>query len=103
MTSLYYTAPKDSIFEEVRSAYILIRLQGMIDDDGYNLFQSQKDKIEWAKKLENIEDNIMSFVGKLDIINQIRLSRLISKETRKAIYDRLIDGGALQEAEIFNL
>lgn len=85
---LYYTPPEDRIFEEVREAAIKVW-----ESRGYHP-DYVAEKIARIKDIANVSDNMMYIVAGFDFENQNILGALISNEARKAIYDRLIDGGA---------
>lgn len=87
MPNLYYTPPTDEQFNEVKEKAIeLWSIMG--DEPSY----SEK-KIARIKDIENISDNFMYMVAMFDVGNQGRLAEKLSEETRKAIRERMIDGG----------
>lgn len=87
MTDLYYTAPTDEIFEEVRQKAIKI---WKTYDDTYGY---ATEKIDQIKDIGNVGDNLMYIVSMFDDNNQKILAGQISPEAKKAIADRIIDGG----------
>jgi len=87
MKKLYYEAPTDEQFEEVKLTCIEI---WNTSDDTYGY---ATEKIDTIKNMENISDNVMSMIAMFDMDNMTELSILLSSETRKAISDRMISGG----------
>jgi len=84
---LYYTAPEDKIFEEVKSK--AIEIWKTYD----NKFGYVDEKVDRIKEIRNVKDNLMYIVAMFDSYNQFKLSAMISPESRQAIHDRIIDGG----------
>lgn len=88
MSKLYYEAPTNQIFKEVKEE--AINIWNTYDDiHGY-----ATGKIDRIKDMENIKDNVMSIVAIFDTPNQIKLSIALSDEAREAIADRIRSGGA---------
>ena len=58
-----------------------------------NTYGYVDEKVNRIKDIKNISDNVMSIVGMFDISNQSILANKLSEESRKAIRDRMIDGG----------
>ena len=88
--SLYYTAPSDKIFEEVKTKSM--KLWAAIDHDN-DKYGYTTEKINRIKDLKNIEDNIMAIVSMFDLHNQFILSTRLSKVAKKTIRERMLDGG----------
>jgi len=87
MKNLYYEAPTDEQFEEVKAK--CIEIWNTYDDTyGY-----ATEKIDRIKNMENIKDNVMFMIAMFDMNNMTKLSILLSSETRKAISDRFVVGG----------
>ena len=87
MPTLYYTAPSDEIFEEVKKC--AIEVWGAYDDTyGY-----ATEKIVRIKDISNIGDNMMFIVAMFDVLNQRKLADLLSLEAYQAITERVISGG----------
>ena len=85
--NVYYEAPTDEQFEEVKAK--CIQIWNTYDDTyGY-----ATEKIDRIKNMENISDNVMYMIAMFDMSNMTKLSILLSVETRKAISDRMISGG----------
>jgi hypothetical protein len=72
---IYYTAPSDDTFNEIRDKAIAI-WRTYDDEHGY-----ATQKIETIQKLENVRDNYMYIVGMFDPLNQDKLYFTLSKET----------------------
>ena len=87
MKNLYYQAPTDEQFEEVKAKCIEIWNSY---DDNYGYATGKTDRI---KNMKNIQDNVMSMIAMFDMNNMTKLSILLSSETRKAISDRFVVGG----------
>lgn len=86
MQNLYYDPPTDKIFEEVKEAAISI--WNSYEDERY-----RSEKVGMIVDLKNISDNVMYIVGMFDLPNQMRLSARLSDEAKKAIGDRIFEGG----------
>ncbi len=95
MSKLYYTAPPEDQFEEAKQAAIEI---WRTYDNEYGYVD---EKVGIIKDLENVSDNFMTIVAMFDIVNQTKLARQLSEETRKAIGDRIRDGGSPDEYNMF--
>ena len=67
MKALYYTAPSDKVFEEVKEKAIELWKEVDTDNEKYGYASS---KINRIKDLENIEDNLMCMVNMFDCNNQ---------------------------------
>jgi 4-hydroxy-3-methylbut-2-enyl diphosphate reductase IspH len=87
MGNLYYKAPTDEVFAEVKAKAIEI---WKTYDDTYGYATEKVDRI---KDLQNIRDNFMFMVAMFDSENQTRLANLLSEEARQAISDRMVAGG----------
>lgn len=87
MSKLYYTPPTDQQFNEVKEKSIKI----------WNTYDNQfgyvDEKVNRIKDIKNIEDNFMYMIAMFDGDNQAKLAQLLTDETRKAVSDRMIDGG----------
>ena len=95
MKNLYYEAPTDEQFEEVKAK--CIEIWNSYDDNyGY-----ATEKIDRIKNMKNIQDNVMSMIAMFDMNNMTKLSIILSPETRKAISDRMISVGNLFEYNSF--
>jgi|TARA_B110000908_G_C10217865_1_gene433712 hypothetical protein len=93
---LYYTTPSQEIFDEVKTKSIEVWKENYSDEFGY-----VKEKTESIINLNNIKDNVMSIVARFDNSNQYKLATKLSVESRKAIRDRMIDGGTPQQYIMF--
>ena len=82
-SKLYYTAPSQEIFEEVRTVCISFRKE----------HQFNEDKVQLLVRLKNHKDNFMYMVAKLDRNNQTRLHNTISALASLAIGTRMLAGG----------
>lgn len=91
MSDLYYIPPTNEIFNELKEAAIKVWKE-FDDAHGY-----ATNKINRIKDITNVQDNFMYIVCMFDINNQRKLSNLLSVETRKAVRDRMIDGGSEEQ------
>lgn len=87
MPEIYYTAPSDEVFEEVKAKAIEVwetydNTHGYVDE-----------KVNKIKDAGNIKDNVMFIVAMFDINNQAKLAVLLSSKTRQAVRERMVDGG----------
>lgn len=94
MPKLYYTAPSDEIFNEVKEK--AERVWKSLDSHPSYLAE-KLGRID----IKNVEDNMMYIVGMFDIDNQFNLRLLLSSEAVKAIADRLKDGDQPDEYNVF--
>ena len=85
---LYYTAPEDKIFNEIKEK--AIEIWNTYDNAG----GYRDSKVNAIKDLENISDNCMYIVAMFDDSNQGKLANSLSQEARLVIRERMIDGGA---------
>lgn len=95
---LYYTAPSDEIFNDLKAAVIKLRIELSPD------FHHEKTKK--LQEIENIRDNFMFIYATLDIYNQIEVLYRISKKTEREIFDRLPEdyfGEAIRIAALLGL
>ena len=86
MSNLYYIAPDQDIFEEVKSKCMEI---WDTYDDEYGYASQKKNQID----VENVSDNFMYMIARFDSQNQRKLSSVLSEESKKQIRDRMLDGG----------
>lgn len=93
MSKLYYTEPTDQLFNELKAQAMFMWKMIDTDNDKYGY---ATEKINLIKHIPNISDNFMSIFAMFDINNQRRLAMILSEECKKAINDRLIDGGATE-------
>ena len=94
MSKLYYTPPEEKQFNELKEKAIEIWKT-------YDIEGLENEKANRIKKMPNIEDNFMYIVAMFDISNQAKLAMKLSDETRKAVSDRIIDGGTPDEYIVF--
>lgn len=90
ITELYYTPPEDDIFYEVRDEAIELWKEVDSDNDKYGYASSKINKI---KDIENVSDNFMYIIAMFDDSNQRILADRLSTAARKAIRERMLDGG----------
>lgn len=87
MTQLYYTAPTDEVFNEVKERAIDLWFT-LGSEPSY-----AREKISRIENIGNVQDNVMYMVAMFDANNQRKLANLLSEEARKAIRERMVDGG----------
>ena len=90
MSKLYYEAPSDEIFEEVKQACIVLWIEEYPEET--SPFYA-KEKVAQIEPLGNIQDNMMSIVARFDHINMKKLADRLPDEARQALRERMIDGG----------
>lgn len=98
MTKLYYTAPSDEMFEEVKRE--AMELWKIVDTDN-DKYGYATEKINRIKDIANVQDNFMYMIAMFDIDNQSQLASKLSYDTRQAIRDRMVDGGSPLEYIVF--
>ena len=81
---LFYTAPPDENFEELREAALKI----------WRAYHPEHRKAEYVLKMSNIENNFMAIVNMFDCDNQRKLAHDLSDSTKLHIATRFIDGGS---------
>lgn len=87
MSKLYYTAPSDEAFEDMRKA--CIEVWGQYDNE----FGYVDDKTGRIKEIANVQDNFMYMIAMFDHINQRKVVAKLSEATKQAVRERMIDGG----------
>jgi len=93
---MYYTAPSEEIFEEVKKA--CIEIWGEYEDTyGY-----ASEKINRIKDINNIKDNVMFMIAMFDHINIGKLADKLSNESKKAIRERLLSVDNEELVILFN-
>jgi len=81
---LYYTAPSDEIFEDIKRA--AIEIWGGYDDTyGY-----ASGKIGQIKDITNVKDNYMFMVSMFDQDNQTKLMALVGPMTAVRILEAML-------------
>lgn len=91
---LYYIAPDDAIFEEMKKC--AIKVWGKYSDE----FGYRSSKVKRIENLENIRDNFMYIFAMFDIRNQLEILKIASEELQEEIHARL----SLHESNyLFNL
>ena len=91
MAKLYYTAPSEEIFNEVKKASIELWIERYPEET--SPFYA-KEKVAQIEPLQNIKDNMMSIVARFDPQNMAYLAGKLSEEASIAIGNRMVDGGA---------
>lgn len=85
MTRLYYVAPSDEVFEDMKAAATVI----------WNRYDNpyRTEKLDRIKDIGNIKDNFMYIFAMFDTSNQRACASLLKKETLNELRSRLRDGG----------
>lgn len=92
---LYYTPPKDEQFDELKEKAIEI-WQTYDNKHGY-----VDEKVGAIQDIKNVSDNFMYMVAMFDTTNQAKLAKALTDETRKAVANRIKDGGAPDNSNVF--
>ncbi len=87
MRGLYYTAPSDESFDDLKNNSIAFWKEG---DRHPNYVE---EKVGYIEGVKNISDNFMTILAMFDINNQRRIALRLKPGTIADINDRLIDGG----------
>ena len=87
-TRLYYTAPSDECFEDLKQKSIEL-WKSKHAHPSY-----EKEKVDYIEKMQNISDNFMTLFAMFDHNNQRKVGETISQATKDALNERLIDGGS---------
>ena len=85
--NLYYTAPSDESFEDMKQAAIEV-WKTYSDEFGY-----ASSKIDRIKDIKNIRANFMYIFAMFDMNNQRKVASKLSAKTTYDLYERLIAGG----------
>jgi len=84
---LYYTAPSDESFEDMKRAAMEVWEQYKDDVLYYD------EKTGRVRDIKNIRDNFVYIFAMFDINNQQKCVRLLQPETIEDLRVRLLDGG----------
>jgi hypothetical protein len=87
MSKLYYTAPSDEMFEEMRQSCLD---QWATHDNTYGYVDEKTQRI---KTITNIQDNFMYMLAMFDQNGQAAVISKLSAPTKTAVRERMIDGG----------
>ena len=85
---LYYTAPTDELFEELKKEALNIWTNLPDAHPSY-----VEEKVSRIQNIKNISDNFMYIVAMFDDSNQRKLASVLSEACREAVRVRLVDGG----------
>lgn len=86
--NLYYVAPPDKAFGDMKRACLIV-WDGYKDSPG-GYSEEKKNKI---LPIQNIGDNFMYMLAMFDMGNQNKVINLLSESTKKEVRDRMIAGG----------
>lgn len=84
---LYYTAPSDEAFNDMKKACTTI-WNGMGNEGGY-----RDEKLKRIKDVGNVQDNFMYLFAMFDMNNQRRVVSLLQASTIDDLRVRMLDGG----------
>jgi hypothetical protein len=90
MSKLYYSAPSDEIFNEVKQASMELWVERY--PEATSPYYA-KEKVAGIERLQNVQDNVMSIVARFDSENMRLLANKLSPEARAALRERMVDGG----------
>lgn len=85
MSKLYYTAPPQKAFDDMKQAVTEI-WNGY--EDPY-----RSEKLARIEHMQNIQDNFMYLFAMLDHINQGKVVKMLKEETKQELRARMVDGG----------
>lgn len=85
---LYYTAPSDQVFEDMKKACLEVWKQ--YENEPGDYYES---KVSQIKDIGNIKDNFMYMFAMFDSINQRKCVDLLNEQTKQELRERIIDGG----------
>lgn len=86
-SKLYYTAPSDEAFEEMKQACLTVWEKYATSPEYL------KEKTDRIKDIENIQDNFMFMFAMFDHFNQYEVVKILSEETKNALRERMVAGG----------
>ena len=92
------TAPSDTVYKEVQEKCIEVWEEKLKTGSHPDYIAG---KVNYIKKLKNIEDNMMTMVAMFSADNLVKLSDKLSDEAKQEIYNRLVIGGAVFASQIF--
>lgn len=81
---LYYTAPSDEIFEDIKAN--ALKIWRTYD----NTYGYQDEKVGRIRDLKNVKDNYMYMVAMFDSENQAKLFTMVRPETQDRIEKALV-------------
>lgn len=88
MSNLYYKAPPEESFEDMKRACLSVWEQYKNSPGDY-----YKEKTARIPDMQNISDNFMYLFAMFDHINQRKVVQLLRKGTIEELRERLIAGG----------
>lgn len=91
MSKLYYTAPSDEIFAEMKTVALEVWKQYDTPEHPGGYYQ---EKVDAIKDIGNIQDNFMYMFAGFDGNNQRIVVSKLSVEAQDELRERLIDGGS---------
>lgn len=86
MTNLYYVAPDQQVFDNIKEKAIELWNEVATNPE------YAKDKVGHIKDIKNVQDNFMYIFAMFDPNNQFKLIKKILPQTAKEIAERLMAG-----------
>lgn len=97
MSKLYYTAPSETVFDEIRVACLMIWSKYQEPTQlGY-----MREKFERVLKTKNIADNYMFLIAMFDMHNQALFAKQLTSSTLNMLIDALVEVDNNVAAAIF--
>ena len=87
MKTIYYTPPPEEAFTDMKAACIWL-WRTYDNEYGY-----ANEKIDAIKDIRNVGDNFMFMFAMFDVQNQAKIVGKLTKESRKELKKRMVDGG----------
>lgn len=88
MENLYYKAPPNEAFEEMKKAAIEVWGQYADSPGGY-----MDEKVARIENIQNVSDNFMYMLAMFDQGNQRQVIFRLSEPTKDAVRERMVAGG----------
>lgn len=86
--SLYYTAPPDAAFEDMKQAALKVWEKYKNEPGDY-----YEGKVARVTHVTNVEDNFMYLIAMFDSENARECVSYLSEDTKNELRSRMIDGG----------
>ncbi len=86
--NLYYEAPSEEAFEDMKGAALEVWEQYRTSPGGY-----YEEKAGRIKDIKNVKDNFMYIFAMFDINNQRKCVSLLNPVTIEAVRERMVAGG----------
>lgn len=90
LKNLYYIAPIDAAFDDMKQACIEVWQQ--YEDQG-GMYDYMEEKLSRIRDIKNIEDNFMYMLAMFDMDNQKKVIEKLKAGTQLDVRERLLAGG----------